>query len=191
MAEMNAIARFFVNTFTGRVNQRRYRWLSANLRLPAHAICLEIGCGNGDLAARILDGLAPARYVATDLDPNQMDVARRHLARHYPQGLPAALELREADMLQLPFPGASFDVVFAFTVLHHASPAHRDFTRVPLALSEISRVLRPLGSLVYEEFFHKDAIRAWLQEHDYALAAVGHRWNRETVIAVKPAGTVT
>ena len=82
----------------------RYRWLTANLRLPSHASCLEIGCGNGDLAARIIDGLSPARYVATDLDPQQIQAARRHLARRYANGLPPTLELRTANMLELPFP---------------------------------------------------------------------------------------
>jgi len=185
MAEMNAISRFFVNNFTGRVNRRRYRWLTANLRLPPHATCLEIGCGNGDLAARILDGLVPSRYVATDLDPQQIEAARLHLARHYPQGLPSPLELREANMLELPFPKESFDAVFGFTVLHHASSEHRDFTNVPRALYEITRVLRPRGILVYEEFLHKDRIRAWLQENGYTIAAVGRHWSRESIVAVK------
>ncbi len=189
MAEMNPIARFFVNTFTGRVNARRYRWLTANVKLSPRARCLEIGCGNGDLATRILDGLAPDRYVATDLDPHQIAVARRQLARHYPRGLPGALELRTADMLELPFSEESFDAVFACTVLHHASAEHRDFGNVPRALAEVDRVLRPGGSLVYEEFLHRDKIRAWLREHGYVLAAVARHWGREIVAAVKPRGT--
>ncbi|HLY76926.1 MAG TPA: class I SAM-dependent methyltransferase [Thermoplasmata archaeon] len=186
MAEMNPIARFFVNTFTRRVNARRYRWLTTNLKLSPGASCLEIGCGNGNLATRILDGMAPDRYVATDLDPHQIDVARRQLARHYPHGLPGALELRTANMLELPFPEASFDAVFAYTVLHHASAEHRDFGNVPRALAEVDRVLRPGGSLVYEEFLHKDRIRAWLREHGYVLVAGTHHWGRETMAAVKP-----
>ncbi|MFZ0830432.1 MAG: class I SAM-dependent methyltransferase [Thermoplasmata archaeon] len=187
MPEMNRVARFFVNNFTGRINLRRYRWLTANLRLPSHASCLEIGCGNGDLAARIIDGLSPARYVATDLDPQQIQAARRHLARRYANGLPPTLELRTANMLELPFPPASFDAVLAFVVIHHASSEHRDFTNVPRALSEVSRVLRPGGSLVYEEFLHKDRIRTWLTERGYVLAAVEHHRARETVVAIKPA----
>jgi ubiquinone/menaquinone biosynthesis C-methylase UbiE len=185
MAEMNSVSRFFVNTFAGRRNRRRYLWLKANFQFPTRASCLEIGCGNGDLAARIFDGLMPARYVATDLDTRQLEVARRHLSQHYPNGIPATLELQTADMLQLPFPEASFDTVLAYTVLHHASEEHRDFGNVPRALTEIGRVLRPEGSLVYEEIFLKDKIRTWLQTQHYLLTAVGHRWNRETVVARK------
>jgi ubiquinone/menaquinone biosynthesis C-methylase UbiE len=187
MTEMDTVSRFFVNRFKGRANQRRYEWLKANLVLRPRATCLEIGCGNGDIAARIVDGLAPERYVATDLDLRQIEVARRYLARRYPHGPPEALELREADMLHLPFPDASFDAVFAFAVIHHASPSHRDFTNVPRALAEIGRVLRPTGILAYEEFVHKDGIREWLQKRDYVLAAVGHRGTREMVVAAKSA----
>jgi ubiquinone/menaquinone biosynthesis C-methylase UbiE len=188
MPEMNPVSRFFVNSLTGRINRQRYRWLAENLRLPTAAACLEIGCGNGDLAARIVEGLSPARYVATDLDPHQIEVARRRLGRRYPQGLPAPLELREASMLALPFPAAAFDAVFAYVVLHHASPTHRDFTKVPVALAEIDRVLRPGGSVVYEEFLHKESIRSWFLERGYRVIAGTHHRSRETLMASKSQG---
>lgn len=189
MSEMNPVARFFVNTFAGGRNRRRYRWLRAHLQISPGARCLEIGCGNGDLAARIVDGLAPSRYVATDLDDRQLAVARRHLAHRYPGGLPKALELQTADMLDLPFPEGSFDLVFAYTVLHHASEEHRDFAKVPGALTEIGRVLRPGGSLVYEEIFLKDEIRSWLAAEHYELVAVGSRWRRESAVFRKAAAS--
>ncbi|OGS50642.1 MAG: hypothetical protein A3K65_08895 [Euryarchaeota archaeon RBG_16_68_12] len=185
MAEMNAVSRFFVNTFKARGNARLYRWLRENLVLPSGSTCLEIGCGNGNLAARIVDGMAPARYVATDLDPRQIEAARQYLAAYFPQGAPPPLELRVADMLALPFPDASFDVVFAFAAIHHASPSHRDFANVPRALAEIDRVLRAGGTLAYEEFVFKDRIRAWLVERGYRVLASARRWARETVVASK------
>jgi ubiquinone/menaquinone biosynthesis C-methylase UbiE len=186
MPEMPPLSRFFVNAFTGRVNRRRMRWLTANARLAPRAVCLEVGCGNGDLAARIVDAFGPGRFVATDLDPQQIEAARRHLSRKYPQGLPSALELEVANMLELPFTEGAFDAVFAYTVLHHASPTHRDFSSVPRALQEVDRVLRPGGTLVYEEFLHKEPIRSWLSERGYKLVAVGRHWSRETVAASKP-----
>lgn len=186
MAEMNAVSRFFVNTLQGRRNSRLLEWLRTTLTLPAGAACLEIGCGNADMAARIVEGLQPARYVATDLDPRQVETARRHLAARYAHGMPPPLELRSENMLRLPFPDASFDVAFAFSAIHHASADHHDFTNVPRALREIDRVLRPGGALAYEEIIHKDAIRAWLQEHGYRLEATARRWTRETVVARKP-----
>lgn len=186
MAEMGGIGRFFVNRFNARRNARVCGWFRANVSLPEGASVMEVGCGNGDLAARIVDGLRPARYVGTDLDPRQLDAARRHLAERYPGGLPPALSLREADMLHLPFPAESFDALVAVVSIHHASEDHRLPTNVPRALAELDRVLRPGGALAYEEILHKDLIRAWLAEHGYAVSVVDRGFRRESVVARKP-----
>jgi ubiquinone/menaquinone biosynthesis C-methylase UbiE len=183
---MNRVSRFFVNTFNARRNARIYRWIRSKVSLPEGTACLEIGCGNADMASRIVDGYHPARYVATDLDAHQLDAARRSLAARYPNGVPSALEVRAADMLHLPFEAASFDAVFAFVAIHHASPDHHDSSQVPFALADIDRVIRSGGVLVYEEILHKDLIRSWLAGHGYTLAAVDEGWKRETVVARKP-----
>lgn len=190
MAEMNRISRFFVNRFNSRRNARIFGWIQEDGSLPAGAACLEIGCGNGDLASRIVDRLRPSRYVATDLDPRQLDAARRHLADRYPGALPRCLEFREADMLHLPFDDASFDAVVAVVSIHHASPNHHDPSEVPRALAEIDRVLRPGGALLYEEILHKDVLRAWLGDHGYVLGGVQRGFKREAVVARKPGGSV-
>jgi ubiquinone/menaquinone biosynthesis C-methylase UbiE len=187
MAEMNRVSRFFVNTFSARRSARIYGWVVRNVSLPTGAECLEIGCGNGDMAARVVDGLRPARYVATDLDPRQIESAKRHLATRYPQGIPSPLELRAADMLHLPFADASFDALLAFVAIHHATPDHHDSANVPRALAEIDRVLRPRGFLIYEEILHQERIRSWLAAHGYTLKAVERGWKRETVVAAKAA----
>ena len=185
MAEMTRVSRFFVNRLNGRRNARTYTWLAPQLRLPEAAACLELGCGNGDMARRLVDGLHPARYVATDLDPRQIDVARRHLALSYGDGLPPALELRAADMLALPFEEASFDAVFAFVSLHHADARHGDFVNVPKALAEADRVLRPAGRLAYTEIVNRDRVRAWLQARGYRIVAEDRGRMRDSVLAVK------
>jgi ubiquinone/menaquinone biosynthesis C-methylase UbiE len=188
MAEMGPVARWFVNHFrTGR-NGRRYDWFRAHLTLPPEAVCLEVGCGNGAMAARIVDGMAPARFVATDLDLVQMAEARRFVARWYGGHPPSGLEFRPADMTRLPFPDAGFDAVFAFMSLHHAGADHHDPSRLPDALVEIDRVLRPGGALAYEEFRFTDRLRAWLADHGYRLEATEHHWRTDRVVAQKPAG---
>lgn len=186
MAEMSRTGRFFVNVFTGRRSQRTYAWLASALAPVPGMACLEVGCGNGDMARRIVDGLKPARYVATDLDPRQIDAARRHLASLYDGAPPSSLELRAADMLALPFPDASFDAVFAFVSLHHADARHGDFANVPKALAELDRVLKPGGRLAYTEIINREKVRAWLGEHGYRLGPVSRRWTREAVAATKP-----
>lgn len=185
---MNRISRFFVNRFNARRNARVFAWMQENASLPTGAAVLEIGCGNGDLASRIQDGLRPAQYVATDLDPRQLDAAKSHLAERYPDGLPAGLELREADMLHLPFADASFDAVVAVVSIHHATPNHHESAEVPKALAEIDRVLRPGGALAYEEILHKDLIRSWLAGRGYTLSGIVRGVKRESVVARKPGG---
>ncbi len=185
MTEMGRVSRYFVNRSTGRRNRRIYGWLAPNLGLREGAACLEIGCGNGDMARRIVEGFRPSQYVATDLDPRQIEAARSHLVSLYANGLPAALELRTADMLALPFPDASLDAVFAFVSLHHADAHHGAFVNVPKALAEIDRVLRPGGRLGYTEIVNRDRVRGWLVDRGFSIAAESRAWRHDAVVAVK------
>ncbi len=188
MAEMPRLARWFVNRSSSRRSARRYAWLRADGALADRSVCLEIGAGNGEFARRVVDGMHPARFVATDLDARQIDAARRHLGRYYPAGIPATLELHVADMRALPFPDGAFDAVFAFTSIHHAGPVHRDFAEVPRALGEIDRVLRAGGVLVYEEFLHLERIRNWLTDHGYRIDRLRRRFRHEWVRSVRVGG---
>jgi len=190
MVEMNRVSRWFVNHVKSRANARLYSWIQAHLVLPPEAVCLEVGCGNANMAIRIMEGLGPARLVATDLDLEQIAAAERRIREHYPEGAPRGLELRAADMTRLPFPDVGFDAVFAFAALHHAGTSHRDASRLPEALAEIDRVLRPEGFLVYEEFLHKERLHAWLTDHHYSIEAARRRWRREVVVARKRSGAV-
>ncbi len=189
MPEMNRFQRFFVNWSAARRAARRYRWIRDSVEVPDGAVCLEVGCGNGEFAARFVDGQHPASYVAIDVDPLQLDEAERTLRTRYPNGTPSSLELKRADMLNLPFPDAAFDVVLTFVALHHASPTHHDSSRVPDALSEIDRVLRHGGLLVYSEIFHKEQIRRWLTDRGYSTDGFQRRFRLESVISRKPSPT--
>lgn len=186
MVEMNRVSRWFVNHVKGRANSRLYAWVHDHLTLPPASICLEVGCGNGNMAVRIMDGMGPSRLVATDIDPQQLQAANRFIQGHYATGVPSGLELRPADMLRLPFPDRGFDAVFAFSTLHHAGSSHRDPSHLPEALAEIDRVLRPDGYLAYEEFLHKDRLRDWLLGHGYTVTAQDRHWRRELLVARKP-----
>jgi SAM-dependent methyltransferase len=90
---------------------------------------LEVGCGEGELAARMTQELE-ASVVAVDQSPRMVELTRAR-----------GVDGRIADVQRLPFPDASFDVVLAAWMLYHVPD-------LPRALSEISRVLRPGGRLV-------------------------------------------
>jgi ubiquinone/menaquinone biosynthesis C-methylase UbiE len=108
------------------------------LALPSGSRVLEVGCGRG-VALPVLEQLCqPIRLVGLDVDPTLLDEARHRLS-----AADASCELVCADVREMPFDDASFDVVIDFGTLYHiARPAD--------ALSEIARVLRPDGMFVEE-----------------------------------------
>lgn len=51
-----------------------------SMTLPAEAAVVDLACGPGSLAARVLDRMPHVRVVAIDLDPVLLELARRELA---------------------------------------------------------------------------------------------------------------
>jgi SAM-dependent methyltransferase len=90
---------------------------------------LEVGCGPGELAARIMAELG-AEVIALDISPRMVELARRR-----------GVDARLGDVQELPFGDDGFDCGVAAWMLYHA----RDVDR---ALAELARVLRPGGRLV-------------------------------------------
>lgn len=96
---------------------------------------LEIGLGQGaDSESLIRRG---AVWSGVDLTPESVERVRTRLTL---RDLPFA-DLRRGSALDLPFPDASFDLVFSHGVLHHVP-------EIQQAEKEIHRVLRPGGELV-------------------------------------------
>lgn len=104
---------------------------------------LDVGCGSGavtrDIARRVGE-----RGLAVGLDPSLelLAVARRLAAE---AGLDDRIEFREGNVLRLPFPDGSFDVVVCATVLSHVPGGEA-------AISELARVLRPGGRVGVFDF---------------------------------------
>jgi SAM-dependent methyltransferase len=90
---------------------------------------LEVGCGEGELAERLLHETS-ADVVAVDQSPRMVELARA-------RGVRASVGRAE----QLPFEDASFDCVVAAWMLYHVAD-------LDSALSELSRVLQPGGRAV-------------------------------------------
>jgi SAM-dependent methyltransferase len=105
------------------------------LQLSTRNSMLDVGCGAGHLSF----ALAPhfCHVVATDPSPSMLVTARSAALQ---RGL-SQVEARQASAQDLPFPDAHFDLVASRYSAHH----WRD---VPLALTEIQRVLRPGGMLL-------------------------------------------
>ena len=99
---------------------------------------LDVGCGIGG-PARFLATKFGCKVTGIDLTPEFIDVARDLNAR---VGLGDTIDLRVADALDLPFPDASFDVVWT----QHVSMNIAD---KPGLYAELGRVLRPGGRLAF------------------------------------------
>jgi SAM-dependent methyltransferase len=90
---------------------------------------LEVGCGPGELAARIQDELK-ADVVAVDISPRMVELARGR-----------GVDARVGDVMELPFAAGEFDCAVAAWMLYHVPDPDR-------ALAELARVLAPSGRLV-------------------------------------------
>ena len=99
---------------------------------------LEVGCGNGAAAIHL-----SRRYLldltGIDVDPKQIDIAATANADH------ASTRFLVADATRLPFPDGEFDLVYTNKTTHHI----RDWQQ---ALTEMIRVLKPGGQLLYSDF---------------------------------------
>jgi ubiquinone/menaquinone biosynthesis C-methylase UbiE len=107
-----------------------YQAVILNAVPPACHTALDVGCGDGLLAARLAERCA--KVTAIDRDPRMIALARAQPSR-------VRITFLEADFLAHRFPEESFDFVCANTSLHHM-----DFTT---ALTTMARLLRPGGQL--------------------------------------------
>jgi ubiquinone/menaquinone biosynthesis C-methylase UbiE len=99
---------------------------------------LEVGCGTGLILARVRQ--FAARAAGIDLSGGMLGRARAR-----------GLDVAQAEATALPYPDASFDVVYSFKVLAHIAD-------IRTAMAEIARVTRPSG-YVLAEFYNPRSLR--------------------------------
>jgi SAM-dependent methyltransferase len=108
---------------------------------------LEIGLGQGADSEQIIR--RGGRWSGLELTQESVDRVRTRLTM---RGLPFD-EIRTGSVLQIPWPDASFDVVYSHGVLHHVPEVRR-------AGLQIARVLRPNGRLI-AMLYAKHSLNYW------------------------------
>ena len=129
---------------------------------------LDLGCGFGRHAFEAYR--RGAHVVAVDRSYDEVSQVTAMFKAMAAAGEASATSLARAvraDLLSLPFPDASFDVVMASEVLEHI-PADE------LAMTEIARVVRPGGRVAVTVPRYWPERVCWALSRDYHDVAGGH-----------------
>jgi SAM-dependent methyltransferase len=138
------------------------------LKIKPDCRVLDIGCGSGRHTAAVFD---LSKSFVVGADPNQNDLqqadARLLLHEKLGSGPGGSWSLSAADITQLPFASACFDVVICSEVLEHVHDDHG-------ALSELKRVLKPSGDLVISVPRRWPEQICWALSRTYRHTSDGH-----------------
>jgi ubiquinone/menaquinone biosynthesis C-methylase UbiE len=114
---------------------------------------LDVGCGRGLVLAGAAKRLKTGRatgidiWQAEDLTGNCADAALENARR---ESVDDRVEVRTADMRQMPFADGTFDIVLSRAAIHNIySPGER-----ASAIREIARVLKPGGQAIIDDIRH-------------------------------------
>ena len=117
------------------------RDILSSLPKIAGAKVLDLGCGQGNTTRCLADALDPALCIGLEYDAALVDYAQTSTQN------PRSVRFQQGDATQLPFPDASFDVVFCRYLLIHMAEPER-------VVREMLRVVRPGGyAIAYEGDF--------------------------------------
>ncbi|MEM7152705.1 MAG: class I SAM-dependent methyltransferase [Myxococcota bacterium] len=113
----NPIARHMMRSFLSSVTEL--------YRIAAPSEVLEVGCGEGELAAHLWhEGPRPDRFEICDVELDRLS-----------PDLPPDISVREASIYELPWPDDAFDLVLCCEVLEHLQEPAK-------GLAELARVAR-------------------------------------------------
>jgi ubiquinone/menaquinone biosynthesis C-methylase UbiE len=107
--------------------------------LPADAVLLDAGCGQGKSFQYLKQVFAPSRLLGVDADPKSLALSSAEAQRQNIE-----VELVGSDCAQLQLADASVDLLFCHQTFHHLVEQEQ-------ALAEFYRVLKPGGYLLFAE----------------------------------------
>ena len=152
------------------------RSAAAHVRLNGKI--LDIGCGAGNFALRVLNQVSPLDCVLVDLSQPMLDRARERVAA----ATSGRVETIQSDMRDLSLPAANFDVILAGQVLHHL----REDAQWMAMFANFHKWLRPGGVLFVADLIAYDdpAIQSLMQSrYGEYLEKIGGSEMRDKVFA--------
>jgi len=133
---------------------------------------LDVGCGRGLMLVGAAKRLTTGRAVgvdiwqAEDLSGNRAEATIENAER---EGVRERVDVKTADMRELPFDDASFDVVVSCAAIHNLYDA-KDRER---AVGEIARVLKAGGRAVIDDIRHGGEYARVFAEHGCEVVRKG------------------
>ena len=109
----------------------------ASAVVPSPEGILDVGCGTGRLLRSAAEVFPDARLEGVD--------AAAEMVRHAQAARDSRITFRVATAESLPFPDASFDLVFSTMTFHH-------WANQGVAIGEVGRVLTPGGRWLLADF---------------------------------------
>jgi phosphoethanolamine N-methyltransferase len=118
---------------------------------------LDIGCGIGGVDVVLVEALGAGHVTAIDVEPSLVEHARRRVRA---RGLERRIDLLVVEPGPLPFPDASFDIVFSKDSLIHVPDK-------AMIYGEMHRVLHSGGRIAIGDWLGdsgppSDIMREWL-----------------------------
>ena len=136
VAEFSKAAKDYDSKWSFYVEATTRETLSRMALRPNDSV-LDVGCGTGELLARLAAAHPAARLAGLDPVPEMLEVARTKLA--------GRADLRVGWANELPWPAGSFDLVVSCNMFHYV-------TQPVAAVREMERVLRPGGRIVITDW---------------------------------------
>ena len=136
---------------------------------------LDLGCGDGVLAASLLESFPAARAVLVDFSEPMLDAARERLRGLDSQCTIVQADLSDAGWREAGFAGVPFDLAVSGFAIHHLTDE-----RKRALYAEVFELLRPGGFFLNIE--HVRSATPWLEGvfDDYLIDAYyAHRAPRE------------
>ncbi|OCH89810.1 S-adenosyl-L-methionine-dependent methyltransferase [Obba rivulosa] len=115
--------------------------------LKPDMLILDVGCGPGTITIGLASRVPHGRVVGLDRVPEPLEAGRKLAAE---AGV-TNITFQEGDILSLPFPDGSFDLVHGHQVVQHSTDPVR-------ALREMRRVARPGGLVALRESDTRSAV---------------------------------